>query len=562
MSPSERNARRRLSLALLSLGSVVVALVVAEVVLRALDLPRADKWLPGGDNTEGEFLVDPDLFWRLAPEGHQYFVNAHGLRGPWPRPDRHPNELRIVCIGDSCTFGTGVRIDQTYGHRLEDKLQDRLPGRYVSATLLALPGYSTLQNRLLVERHAEDLRPDVSVLYCGAWNDFVPAMGLRDSERRSGSSLRLARLLNRVFNGGASAFDYREEFRAGRAPDGRRVELEEFRDNLRTMIELLQKVGSRVIVVLPPEPAQMLRRFSISKNYRGIVREFAGADDVAFLDGQKLFESFVEKVPQDWREDEVGRSIVFRDWIHPAALGHELLARAILELLPPELSRWRVGAKGASGPRLGKPVPDKIPHGESTTVGIPLFKSVSVERVWLGKYVLRCFESEPGQLVLTVPEDLPPGSYPIQIATGDGWFDTQETVTVEAPSIEVSLARNDEATELRADVPGPPGAVVILWIARARRPEPMTTRYGAIGLQFGEGGRPPGRPDLPFYFRKLPLPSFHARIGKDGVARLRKTFAAPDGPQPDTVYFQALVYEGGRETPGFLTRVVPVSVPR
>ena len=70
------------------------------------------------------------------PDEDEYFVNAHGLRGPWPAVERRPNELRIVCIGDSCSFGSGVRLDQAYGHRLEYRLQEALPGRIVSTTLL------------------------------------------------------------------------------------------------------------------------------------------------------------------------------------------------------------------------------------------------------------------------------------------------------------------------------------------------------------------------------------------------------------------------------------------
>src|SRR6266478_5688240 len=55
---------------------------------------------------------DPDLGYRLRPNfsgsayGSQVVVNRIGFRGPDFDPSK-PNGLRIVALGDSCTFGFG-----------------------------------------------------------------------------------------------------------------------------------------------------------------------------------------------------------------------------------------------------------------------------------------------------------------------------------------------------------------------------------------------------------------------------------------------------------------------
>lgn len=70
---------------------------------------------------EFPFMVpDSRLFWRLDAGfqgdflGHPVTVNSMGIRGPALLPSTDPRRMRILCFGDSITFGYGVGDQDTY----------------------------------------------------------------------------------------------------------------------------------------------------------------------------------------------------------------------------------------------------------------------------------------------------------------------------------------------------------------------------------------------------------------------------------------------------------------
>ncbi len=79
----------------------------------------------------------------LAPEyGHKIFdnkftgsypvdVNSDGYRGPAQPKEKPPGQLRILALGDSETFGTGVPSGQTWPAQLDRKMKERHPGSVV-----------------------------------------------------------------------------------------------------------------------------------------------------------------------------------------------------------------------------------------------------------------------------------------------------------------------------------------------------------------------------------------------------------------------------------------------
>ena len=342
---------------LLALVALLASLSLAEVALHVLDLPsrRSDFQFVRPDLEVGEVFADlgaalvPDteLFWALDPSLGARLANQHGLRGWWPSRDKDRRDIRIVCVGDSCTFGTSVRYEDTYGVRLESKLQERWPGRCVETVLLAVPGYSTHQNRLLCERHLAALEPDITVLYCGAWNDYLPAVSLSDSDRHAEnttSAPRLLRLLSRATGPSAvPAEELKQAFREGRAPRGRRVPLDEFRANMETMIELALASGSRVVVVLPPLPADTEQKYPVSLDYRGVLTEVAAKHELPLVDA-----------PWRFALEGGGGAPLFHDWVHPTARGHELIASRVEALVEGDL------ASTPSGPAAPRPVIESV----------------------------------------------------------------------------------------------------------------------------------------------------------------------------------------------------------
>ena len=554
----ERDRRRRnLLRVIVAAGSLSVALVCGEVALWVLGVPAVSSFgFLGIDAESGAFVADEELFWRLDAGSETYHGNAHGLRGPWPAHEKRPRDLRIVCVGDSCTFGSSLRLDQTYGMRLERRLQDELPERVVQTVLLALPGYTTEQSRRLVARHGRELRPDVTVFYVGAWTDYVAAVGRSDAERHAARSRwRLVQVAESAMRATRDV-DYAKEFAAGRAPDGRRVALDDFAANLVAMIDAVRAVGSEVVLLLPPVPPETLRDYPIAERYRAVLRSIGGRADVRFLDAQALFESFLAGLPESSRVRDRGKPLLFDDWIHPSSVGHEVLAGALFELLR-SLPACRDGAPlAAPAPVVGPPTPRSVP----LTMGRPPpvvrcvwpASEAAPERVWLGSRILRDFRVDRGELIMTLPADLVPGRLPLRVATARRVFDAGHAIEIVAPPLEIRVARAAGEVRIEADVAGPPGAAVLLWFARERRSPPLRTRFGDLGL----GPVPAPRPGLPVWFERLGFIELRATVGPDGTASIRERVALPAGADVGGMIAQAcVVVEGSLGIRGFLTGV-------
>jgi lysophospholipase L1-like esterase len=82
-------------------------------------------------------------------------------------------EQRILAVGDSHTWGTGVTRDEAYPAQLQERLDVARPGDY-SVMNLGLPGMSTTQLRHRLPLWLNRYRPDRVIVWCGAnnrWNE-------------------------------------------------------------------------------------------------------------------------------------------------------------------------------------------------------------------------------------------------------------------------------------------------------------------------------------------------------------------------------------------------------
>lgn len=122
-------------------------------------------------------IDDPVLDWRLCPNYRQrnrdIRINGLGFRGHEFTEQKSANTIRILAIGDSCTFGTADIADSdTYPFLLETMLnaQDRGIGRY-EVINAGVPGYTSRQCLLYFKNELLKFGPDAVIVYCG-WNDI------------------------------------------------------------------------------------------------------------------------------------------------------------------------------------------------------------------------------------------------------------------------------------------------------------------------------------------------------------------------------------------------------
>ena len=295
-------------------------------------------------NSPDVFELDSELLWRLRPGATPRFggpINRRGWRGPEVEP-RRPGTLRVVCLGDSRTFGTYIDFQEVWTTRLAGELETALR-QPVEVINTGTPGYSSHQGRLLLGRVLRELKPDAVTLYFGM-NDLASTTGAPDHLQagaepwlRSVSAAleasRAYRLLQRWLDPSPPS---QREARP-------RVPLDRFQSNLRESIE--QCRARRVGVVLlyssiDPGSIHMLGGLRPQvRAQRRLLGELAAESGAALLD-------------LDRRVAETNEIDFFRikanDASHPSPRGNALISRWLTPLLAGQLRAHHAGPAAPS----------------------------------------------------------------------------------------------------------------------------------------------------------------------------------------------------------------------
>lgn len=94
--------------------------------------------------------------------------NSEGWRDSEHAVEKPADVVRILGLGDSYTFGQGVKPEHLFLTHLESLLEEQSDGRQVETINTGQPGYNTVMEKELLERRGLDYRPDVVLL------SFVP----------------------------------------------------------------------------------------------------------------------------------------------------------------------------------------------------------------------------------------------------------------------------------------------------------------------------------------------------------------------------------------------------
>lgn len=133
-----------------------------------------------------------------------------------------PDSVRILCVGDSHTFGAGVSREESYPAQLAARLADRHPGMSFDVLNLGVPGANTrfIANRL--EEQLLELRPQLLIVWAGVnnlWNvaEMEGDASFPTRARRWLLRLKLARLASVVWYTRREA-RYQDANRTGELP--------------------------------------------------------------------------------------------------------------------------------------------------------------------------------------------------------------------------------------------------------------------------------------------------------------------------------------------------------
>jgi lysophospholipase L1-like esterase len=341
--------KRSIGPRLLLIGAaLLVAFEVVGRIAGAPVLPPPSEFIDAQEWRYADWIEeDSELLWRYRPsqviEGNfikpgRYTINSHGYRGPEFNPEKQTGVTRIVCLGESNTFGLGVSDDAVWPRQMEKKLNTLDPQKRQWEVLnLAVTNYSTFQGVRQAREALPSLKPDI-VMFCYSWADHQPAAdGIPDERIDVGASWQVG-AINRLNRSAAWRWlkvawseivpsDPPQQAMPGF--DQRRVPSTEYSENLERITREALAVGARPITVTspiswpPPGMTDTSGVFHVHHRYRRLARFGAIAGGGEFVELANAFDESPRLYDNPRQEIEL-----FNAQGH--AFAGELLARYIL----------------------------------------------------------------------------------------------------------------------------------------------------------------------------------------------------------------------------------------
>jgi lysophospholipase L1-like esterase len=359
--------KRRLAYAAIIYLSFLLLLAAIEIGTRltmshvsSLDLfvvTTQQKAQVADEKHSGIFEGDPLLLWRLKPNldhavwdftvlstNSDHLRSEQSSRSLGPKP---PGTIRIVCLGDSVTFGYRVPVvwpDRPteydpdwlpYPMLLEKHLRAANPGRNIEVITMAVPGYTSHQGLAWLRRDIARLQPDLLTVSFG-WNDAsssdVPdrdairtnwyAVGVRWLIDHSQAFAHATRWLR-----AREALKRQAEYKTGPQTRPRpvaRVSQQEYLDNMLAIVDLAGQRRTATIIIAAPyrDHSSEAPEADLMLQYRVALGSTMRQRGVPFLEIRELTE---EAYPanEGW----------FGERIHPNHMGHRLIASELVKLI-------------------------------------------------------------------------------------------------------------------------------------------------------------------------------------------------------------------------------------
>lgn len=162
--------------------SVAAFFLIVEFYL-SITMPDTKGWGEILEKSDNE-LLDTELrpnasilfegLWAKLPVT-EIKINSHGFRDYEYSVEKPRNTTRIICLGDSYSFGHGVNINETYAKVLERKLNAEKSSESTRYEVhnFGMPGYNTLQEIELLKTRALRFEPDIVTIYING-DDYRP----------------------------------------------------------------------------------------------------------------------------------------------------------------------------------------------------------------------------------------------------------------------------------------------------------------------------------------------------------------------------------------------------
>ena len=282
--------------------------------------------------TASEVVPGWDLPARGGKTGTAEFeVDRWGMRGATKTVDPAKGTHRLILVGDSILFGSGLSDDQTIATDLASLREKAEKGTTWQVAACAAPGHSSWQGRVKLKEQCLSFKPEYVVIG-SLMSDYTRDVGSDRQLMGGGEGSFLSKHLAtwRWLFGPKPFQAEASKSSAGQAsttsgPKGRytRVPPDEYEENLRAMVSDSRRANARPLLLVPPF-AQDLWGYVEGQElglYRLIMRTVATEENVPLVD-----------CPPEFAKQERGAPL-FQDMVLPNGHGAGLIAGLIDEAL-------------------------------------------------------------------------------------------------------------------------------------------------------------------------------------------------------------------------------------
>jgi D-alanyl-lipoteichoic acid acyltransferase DltB (MBOAT superfamily) len=277
-----------------------------------LNVQKSKAWRETDDMLKGELVPNTEIM----TKGGVVAINQWGLRDKPYEKVKPAHTYRVVLLGDSHAFGSGVANDEIFEAVLEKRLNNEQGSLKYEILNFGAPGSFLLRQLMVLDDKALAFSPDAVFL-----------MAHRRDEVRAVEDLAKA-----VKKGQRIPYEYLREIvqRAGVNKDmslfNIKRRLMPFQNDIlswgyQRVVDICRSRGIRPVWLFVPMPYERLQERNISEYTTAA--QAAGFEIINLIHAYNAKEPYVITLPWD---------------AHPNALGHKLLADHLYEKLSPERS--------------------------------------------------------------------------------------------------------------------------------------------------------------------------------------------------------------------------------
>jgi lysophospholipase L1-like esterase len=248
--------------------------------------------------------LDKDLFYRpkpdstftmMIPQGDiiKFNINSLGFRGDEFSFQKRNNQIRIICMGDSSTFGFNLNLEDTYEEKLKKIIYDNKVKPDCEIINAGVIGYSSYQGLLYYKKDIEKMKPDILIFSFGA-NDSTEETIYDVNRRNFLNDMQIKELLYHYYKTCSFICDILHKIKrisnqkpknVKNVPLVVRVSLDEYKRNLEKLILYCKDEGT-TLIFLP---------ISIPVSYSKIMQEVAYDHNIGFIDMEEVFKKHYYK---------------------------------------------------------------------------------------------------------------------------------------------------------------------------------------------------------------------------------------------------------------------------